>query len=181
MSLEIERKFLVASEDWKTSITRSIRIRDGLVANNNGQKVRVRIADFTATIALKSRRRGMSRTEFEYPIPLADAEEILRVMCDGKVLEKVRHCVPCAGVIWNVDVYEGILSGIVLAEVELSSIDQKVEIPYWIGKEITEDPTYRKINMRAQRTADRWQNIDTNFGPCPGAQGLPLLAKADCE
>jgi CYTH domain-containing protein len=78
MSLEIERKFLVANEGWKTAVIRSVRIRDGLIANNKGNKARVRIANDVATIALKSRRRGPVRTEFEYAIPRSDAEEMLR-------------------------------------------------------------------------------------------------------
>lgn len=105
MSLEIERKFLVANDGWKTAVTRRVRIRDGLIANTKGNKARVRIADDVATIALKSRRRGQVRTEFEYAIPYADAEEMLRTMCDGHVLGKVRHFVSHAGNDWYVDVY----------------------------------------------------------------------------
>jgi adenylate cyclase len=93
MAQEIERKFLVANHDWKNSVIRSIRIRDGLIANNKGNKARVRIANDVATIALKSSRRGLVRTEFEYVIPYSDAEEMLRTMCDGNVLDKVRHFV----------------------------------------------------------------------------------------
>src|SRR5262245_36541572 len=73
MSLEIERKFLVANEGWKTAVIRSVRIRDGVIANNKGHKARVRIANDVATIALKSRRRGPVRTEFEYAVPYSDA------------------------------------------------------------------------------------------------------------
>ena len=153
MGLEIERKFLVANEKWKTSVTQIIRIRDGLIANNNGNKARVRIANAQATIALKSRRQGSTRSEFEYAIPLTDAEIIMRVMCDGPILEKVRHRVPCAGVIWSVDVYDGILSGTVIAEVELDRTDQELQLPDWIGTEVTDDPNYRKINMIARRIA----------------------------
>jgi len=116
MTLEIERKFLVANDRWKNSIVRSIRIRDGLIASDNGNKARVRIADGIATIALKSRRRGSVRTEFEYVIPISDAEEMLRTMCEGNVLDKVRHVVSHASDTWEVDVYEGLLDGIVLAE-----------------------------------------------------------------
>src|SRR5262245_49210873 len=153
MPLEIERKFLVIAGGWRNSVTQAIRIRDGLVATRDGHKVRVRIADARATVALKSRRLGTSRTEFEYAIPLPDAEEILRIMCEGNILEKVRHCVPHAGAIWNVDVYDGVLSGVILAEVELTHADQQLEIPEWIGEEVTDDPKYRKINMRAERIA----------------------------
>jgi adenylate cyclase len=162
MGLEIERKFLVAGEKWKTSVTQIVRIRDGLIANSNGNKARVRIANAQATIALKSRRYGPTRTEFEYAIPLSDAEIIMRVMCDGPILEKVRHCVPYAGVIWSVDVYEDILSGTVIAEVELKRADQELQLPDWIGTEVTGDPNYRKINMIARRIAD---NLEKRSGP----------------
>jgi len=150
MPLEIERKFLLANDDWKSSVIRRIRIRDGLIASNNGNKARVRIADSTATITLKSRRRGPIRAEFEYAIPYSDAVEILRTMCDGHVLDKVRHVIIYAGAVWHVDVYEGILNGVVLAEVELQHADQKLDLPGWIGKEVTGDPRYRKINMQTQ-------------------------------
>ena len=104
MALEIERKFLVANDGWKNSVARRVRIRDGLIANNKGHKARVRIADDVATIALKSRKRGLVRIEFEYGIPYSDAQEILRIMCDGNVIDKVRHFVPYASNIWQVDV-----------------------------------------------------------------------------
>jgi adenylate cyclase len=151
MTLEIERKFLVANEGWKTAVLRSVRIRDGLIANNKGNKARVRIANDVATIALKSRRRGSVRTEFEYTIPSTDAEEMLRTMCDGNVLDKVRHFVLHAGNTWQVDVYEGLLDGVVLAEIELADADQKLILPDWIGAEVTSDPKYRKVNMVADR------------------------------
>jgi adenylate cyclase len=154
MPLEIERKFLVASDSWKYSVTRSVRIRDGLIASNNGNKARVRISEAVATIALKSRRRGLVRTEFEYAIPYSDAEEIMRTMCEGELLDKVRHFVPHAGMTWYVDAYEGILTGIVLAEIELTQTDQEFSFPSWIGEEVTGDPTYSKVNMRAQRIAE---------------------------
>jgi len=155
MSLEIERKFLVANEGWKTAVIRSVRIRDGLIANNKGHKARVRIANDVATIALKSRRRGLVRTEFEYTIPYADAEEMLRTMCDGNVLDKVRHFVSYEGNNWYIDVYEGVLSGVVLAEIELTDAGQEFSLPYWIGAEVTSDPRYRKINMLADRVANQ--------------------------
>jgi CYTH domain-containing protein len=154
VALEIERKFLVAGDGWKNSIARSVKIRDGLIANNNGHKARVRIADDVATIALKSRRRGLIvRDEFEYAIPLSDAEEMLRTMCDGNVLDKVRHFILHASDTWQVDVYEGLLDGVVLAEIELTDVDQRLTLPDWIGAEVTTDPRYKKINMVAARLA----------------------------
>jgi adenylate cyclase len=167
MSLEIERKFLVANEGWKTAVIRSVRIRDGLIANNKGHKARVRIANDVATIALKSRRRGPVRTEFEYAIPYSDAEEMLRTMCDGNVLDKVRHFVSHEGNNWHVDVYEGLLDGVVLAEIELADAGQEFALPDWIGAEVTSDPRYRKINMLADHLATQ-KSADT-----------ALLARAD--
>src|SRR5262245_36743614 len=108
MSLEIEHKFLVANDGWKTAVVRSVRIRDELIANNKCNKARVRIANDVATIALKSRRRGPVRTEFEYTIPYSDAEEILRTMCDGNVLDKIRHFVTHEGNNWHIDVNQGL-------------------------------------------------------------------------
>jgi adenylate cyclase len=153
MTLEIERKFLVANHGWKNSVIRSVRIRDGLIANSKGNKARVRIANDVATITLKSRKRGLVRTEFEYVIPYSDAEDMLRTMCDENVLDKVRHFVSCADAIWQVDVYEGLLEGVVLAEIELTDRDQKLTLPDWIGAEVTADPRYRKVNMVAARLA----------------------------
>jgi adenylate cyclase len=153
--LEIERKFLVAHDGWKKHIIRYSKIRDGLIASNNGNKARVRIADDKATITLKSRRIGMVRTEFQYAIPCADAEEILRTMCDGNVLSKVRHFVMHKDATWQVDVYDDILKGIVIAEIELTQPDQDFQIPDWVGAEVTDDPKYRKVNMHAERLANR--------------------------
>ena len=129
----------------------------------------MRIANGVATVALKSRRRGSVRTEFEYAIPISDAEEMLRTMCEGHVLDKVRHLVSHASDTWEVDVYGGLLHGIVLAEIELTDADQKLILPDWIGAEVTADPSYKKVNMLAARTAKAL------------GQGVPptLLARAD--
>jgi len=120
----------------------------------------VRIANDVATIALKSRRRGPVRTEFEYVIPYSDAEEMLRTMCDGNVLDKVRHFVSHEGNDWHVDVYEGLLAGVVLAEIELADAGQEFALPDWIGAEVTADPRYRKINMITDRVGNQ-KSADT--------------------
>jgi CYTH domain-containing protein len=155
MPQEIERKFLVAHDGWKNAFVRTARIRDGLVAILNGRKARVRIMDRAATIALKGAHDGIGRSEFEYAIPLEDAEEILRTMCDDRVLEKTRHYVPHAGLTWEVDVYDGLLDGVVMAEVELDRADRVVELPDWIGPEVTGDQSYSKLGMFEQRSAAR--------------------------
>jgi adenylate cyclase len=103
--------------------------------------------DDQATLAIKGEHNGFGRAEFEYAIPASDAAEILRTMCDDHVLEKVRHYVPHAGLTWEIDVYEGLLQGVVIAEVELDRADRELELPDWLGAEITGDLRYSKINM----------------------------------
>ena len=160
MTLEIERKFLVANDGWKIAVVRSVRICDGLIANHKGNKARVRIANDVATIALKSRRLGPVRTEFEYTIPYSDAEEMLRTMCEGNVLDKVRHFVTHEGNNWHIDAYQGLLDGVVVAEIELADAGQEFALPDWLGAEVTSDPRYRKINMIADRVANQ-KSADT--------------------
>ena len=157
MPQEIERKFLLAHDGWKSSVVKSARIRDGLVAIFNGRKARVRVIEDHATIALKGAHKGVGRSEFEYTIPISDAEEILRTMCDDRVLEKVRNYVPYAGLTWEIDVYDGILKGVVIAEVELDREDRVLELPDWVGREITGDLRYSKFNMeKAAKRGERF-------------------------
>jgi CYTH domain-containing protein len=151
VATEIERKFLVSSDGWKRAAVRAARIRDGLVAIDNGRHARVRILDDSATIALKGPLEGMGRYEYEYGIPLADAEEMLHTMCDGRILEKRRHYVPHAGLTWEVDVYDGILDGVVIAEVELDRADREVPLPDWVGREVTGDARFSKHRMLDER------------------------------
>jgi adenylate cyclase len=153
MATEIERKFIVVNDLWKESVTGSVHIRDGLVLSEDGKKVRVRITDHSATLALKGYHAGLVRSEFEYSIPLCDAEDIMRTLCDGRVLEKRRYFSLFDGVRWEIDLYEGLLEGVVLAEVEMSAVTQTVAIPSWAGREVTGDPEYQKGNMFKARTA----------------------------
>ena len=149
--VEIERKFLVSNDDWRQLAVRSVRLRDGLIAAYKDRKVRVRIAgDAIATVAIKGPRIGIAQAEFEYEIPIADAERMLSTMCRDDTLEKERFFVEDAGGTWHVDVYSGILQGVVIAEIELKQESQELILPRWIGKEVTGDSFYRKINMRAR-------------------------------
>jgi adenylate cyclase len=153
MAAEIERKFLVAGQGWREGVVRSERLRDGLIARFGDGKVRVHQGEGRAWMAVKGPRFGFSRAEFEYEIPLADAEEMLATLCDGPIIDKLRHCVPHAGRIWSVDVHHGPLEGLVLAEVELPSVDAHVELPAWIGREVTGDPLFRRDALLARYAA----------------------------
>jgi CYTH domain-containing protein len=148
--VEIERKFLVSNDEWRRCAVGSVNIRDGLIAAYKDRKVRVRIAGDLATVAVKGPRTGIVRPEFEYEIPLTDAERMLSSICADDALQKQRFFVEEAGAIWHVDVYCGLLQGVVIAEVELKDETQELIIPGWVGKEVTGDPFYRKVNMRAR-------------------------------
>ena len=148
--VEIERKFLVANDGRRQSAVRSVSIRDGLIAVYKDRKVRVRIAGDVATIAIKGPRIGIVRPEFEYQIPIADAERMLSTICQDDTLEKQRFFVEDAEATWYVDVYSGLLQGVIIAEIELKQESQELSLPRWIGKEVTGDPFYKKINMRAR-------------------------------
>ncbi|WP_422016174.1 CYTH domain-containing protein [Reyranella sp.] len=152
MGIEIERKFLVTSGDWRGNVVREQHLVDGLVAMTGGRKVRVRVCDGQATLTIKAREAPGVNAEFEYPIPLADAEELLTRHCDGNVMSKTRSFVPYRDFTWQVDAYDGVMSDVLLAEVELTRIDCDVPLPPWIGREVTGDPAYRKINLFRART-----------------------------
>ena len=153
--IEIERKFLIANEAWKHSVVGSLNIRDGLIASYKSRKVRVRISDQIAMITIKGPHRGIARAEYEYEIPVADAELIMSNICGDETLEKQRYLVEHAGMVWHIDVYGGILNGVVIAEIELKQEDQKFVLPPWIGKEVTGNAFYKKINLAAARRATR--------------------------
>src|SRR5262245_47368464 len=147
MALEIERKFLVRDDSWRSLCTRKEEITDGLIAITPERKVRVRICDHRSTLTVKSKTEDLANVEFEYEIPRADAEELLAHHCLRAGLAKTRYFVPDGPFTWQVDVYDGILEGVVLAEVELPSETAELVLPPWVGQEVTGDPKYKKINM----------------------------------
>ncbi|MCV2356260.1 CYTH domain-containing protein [Paucibacter sp. B2R-40] len=140
MGIEIERKFLVIGDDWKL-LGVGEYISQGYLSRDPARTVRVRIKGEQAWLTIKGRSVGASRAEFEYPIPLADAQQML-ALCDGPRVEKVRRLVPYAGMVWEVDEFLGDNAGLVVAEIELSSADQRFELPPWAGAEVTEDARY---------------------------------------
>jgi adenylate cyclase len=150
VGIEIERKFLLASERWRSLVQCSVHIQDGLVATSEDRKTRVRIIGDKATLAVKTGRVAGAREEFEYDIPMTDACRLM-ACCGSNVTVKMRHYVQHAGLTWEIDEYDGLLKGVILAEVELSAVDQHVDLPEWIGREVTEQPPYRKINMLRAR------------------------------
>lgn len=147
MRFEVERKFLVADDGWRAGVVRRRSLTDGLIGQFQTGKVRVRLDDERAWITVKGERVGLARPEFEYEIPRADARSMLSLVCDTCLIEKTRHCVPHAGHVWEIDVYGGTLSGLILAEVELEDEADAFERPSWLGAEVTGDLRFRQSSL----------------------------------
>jgi len=145
MSKEIERKFLVQGEDWREA--KGTMYRQGYLSTVKERSVRVRVADDKGYLTIKGISKGATRTEYEYEIPIKDAEAMLDHLCERPLIEKRRHKIDYDGVTWEVDVFLGDNEGLVLAEVELQSEDQTIACPPWIGQEVTDDPRYFNVNL----------------------------------
>lgn len=147
MALEIERKFLVdAKKVVKLKLSGGERIAQGYLSTDKNKIVRVRIRKNQGYLTIKSANIGIVRQEFEYEIPVADAEEILK-LCAPNTLKKVRYKIDYAGHTWEVDIFEGRHTGLILAEVEINSLDEFVKIPDWVGEEVSNNPRYFNSNL----------------------------------
>jgi adenylate cyclase len=146
MAQEIERKFLVASASWKDGAS-GTPIRQGYLSSVSERTVRVRVAGGKAFLTIKGVNRGVTRTEFEYPIPVDDAAAMLDALCEYPLIEKTRWVVPFKGFTWEVDEFHGENEGLVIAEVELLSADTKPELPPWVREEVSSDPRYFNSNL----------------------------------
>jgi adenylate cyclase len=155
MAVEIERKFLVAGDGWRAGSVASRQLSQFYLSRDGRSSVRVRIeGEVGAWLTIKSAGGGMARAEFEYRIPVADAQA-MRPLAQGAIVEKVRHIVPFAGHKWEVDVFAGDNEGLVVAEVELASADQAPALPEWLGAEVTADHRYYNASL-AQRPFRSW-------------------------
>lgn len=155
MGIEIERKFLLASDAWRSQVSRSQRLVQGYLVSaaavTSGaarSSVRVRIGGDQAWLNIKSSNLGLARQEYEYEVPLADAEAMLARLCDG-VVEKIRHYVAHANHEFEIDEFFGANDGLVVAELELDSIDEAYERPDWLGQEVSSLPRYYNLNLIA--------------------------------
>ena len=149
MAKEIERKFLVAGEDWR-ALARGTRYRQGYLSTVKERTVRVRTIDDKGYLTVKGISVGATRSEYEYEIPAADAEEMLDDLCEKPIIEKNRYKIPIGDVIWEVDEFLGVNDGLIVAEIELLSEDQSFPKPDWIGDEVTGDPRYFNANLIAR-------------------------------
>ena len=138
MGVEIERKFLVQGTAWQTGRS-GIVYRQGYLCSDPQRTVRVRLAGTQGFLTIKGASTGASRLEFEYPIPADEAMQLLGELCRKPLIEKIRYRVPHAGMVWDVDEFLGDNRGLVLAEIELEHEAQTVELPPWVGQEVTGD------------------------------------------
>lgn len=154
MGIEIERKFLVRGDGWRRQASAQTRFSQGYLSRDPARKVRVRMAGEQAFLTIKGATTGATRAEFEYHIPVADVEQLL-TMCDGPVVEKIRHLCPHEGMTWEVDEFLDANAGLVVAEIELQSEGQAFARPAWLGAEVTGDARYVNANL-AVRPFTNW-------------------------
>lgn len=155
MGKEIERKFLLSGEAWREG-AEGLFFRQGYLSADPERTVRVRQVGRRGQLTVKGLTRGVTRAEFEYEIPVADAKRLLDELCLRPLVEKTRYRVAHAGLTWEIDEFHGENEGLVVAEVELEAEDQAIELPSWIGREVSGDPRYFNSNLAAHPYS-RWR------------------------
>lgn len=146
MAKEIERKFLVVGSAWR-SLAQGTRYRQGYLNSDKARTVRIRTVGDQAFLTIKGPTIGMTRTEFEYPIPYDDCVTMLNDLAEQPVIDKIRYKIPMDGLIWEVDEFLGANEGLIVAEVELTSEDQAFEKPDWVGEEVSGDVRYYNSSL----------------------------------
>ncbi len=148
MALEIERKFKVVGDVWRESVQQSMPLRQGYLSTKPEATVRVRLKNGMSTLTIKSKTKGISRSEFEYDIPSSEATQLLQ-LCEDPLIEKVRHLVTIGQHTWEIDEFIGDNQGLIIAEIELSSEDESFEKPVWLGPEVSDDARYYNSSLVA--------------------------------
>jgi adenylate cyclase len=147
MGVEIERKFLVTGDGWRHSADGGTPLEQGYLSTDPERVVRVRIAGHKAYLTIKGRGPTPDvRPEFEYPIPVTEAREMLD-LCTGTVLRKTRYCLPVRDLTWEIDVFGGAHEGLVLAEIELPAADTPFDRPDWVGEDVTAEGRYTNAQL----------------------------------
>jgi adenylate cyclase len=154
VGVEIERKFLLAGDGWR-ALGQPVLLRQGYLSSDPERVVRVRVEGDRAYLTVKGRSVGATRGEWEYPIPLADANELLERLCEQPIVEKFRRRIEFGGNLWEVDEFLGENQGLLLAEIELAAEDQPFDKPDWIGADVTHDQRYFNSNL-VRHPYSRW-------------------------
>jgi len=155
MALEIERKFLMKDESWR-GLALGQHYRQGYLNQNHGTIVRIRTIGNEGYLTIKGPSQDGARLEFEYPIPVVDAVEMLEKLSASPIVEKLRHAIHFDGFVWEVDEFLGENEGLIFAEIELEHPDQQFSLPPWIGREVTDDPRFYNSNL-ASNPYSRWK------------------------
>ncbi len=145
MAVEIERKFLLKNDKWRDHVTKSVHFKQGYFTTNKKSSIRIRIAGNKASLNIKSATLGITRNEYDYLIPLKDAEEMLELLCNKPLLEKTRHYLVYEGLEWEIDEFMGDNQGLIVAEIELKDSSQTFPRPEWIGEDVSDDPRYYNV------------------------------------
>jgi len=147
MGIEIERKYLLKDERWRASANAGTRYRQGYLVGAKAASVRVRIEGEQAFLNIKSATLGITRQEYEYPIPMQDARAMLDGLCAQPLIEKTRYHLDYQGHVWEIDVFAGENAGLVVAEIELASEQADFPRPDWLGEEVSDDPRYYNVSL----------------------------------
>lgn len=154
MPTEIERKFLLKNDDWR-SLGTGVFYSQGYLLSSPNKTVRVRIAGEQAYLTIKGTTTGIARAEYEYAIPVDHAQELLQTLCEPPLIQKTRYRVELDGLVWEIDEFGGENQGLIVAEVELVDAKQAIALPNWIGAEVSNDPRYYNANL-AKHPYSRW-------------------------
>lgn len=148
MAMEIERKFRVAGDAWRAQATRRTLLRQGYLANTARASVRVRVADQRGWLSVKAMTPGLARAEYEVAVPVEEANEMLDQLCEGPRIDKWRYIVPAGGGLdWEIDEFLGDNAGLIIAEIELESVQQDFGRPAWLGAEVTHEERYYNFRL----------------------------------
>lgn len=148
MATEIERKYLVKAQLW-CPVAAGVNYRQGYLSSVAERVVRVRIAGGQGFLTIKGPTSGICRLEFEYPIPLSDAAVMLDELCERPLIEKTRYRENFGGRTWEIDIFHGDNDGLVVAEIEIPRVDERIQLPPWVGEEVSTDPRYFNSNLIA--------------------------------
>lgn len=147
MIIEIEHKYLVKHELWKQIVPdKSVPIKQAYLSKDPEKTIRIRVAGEQGFITIKGKTVGAGRPEYEYEIPLEEASDLIGKFCNN-LIEKTRHYVLYENKTWEVDVFEGLNTGLIVAEIELNSEDEQYEKPHWIDRDVTTDRKYANSNL----------------------------------
>ncbi len=142
MGVEIEKKFLLANDNWRQQVTKQVQFCQGYLLGSEKSSVRVRIEGDKSNLNIKGATLGVRRQEFEYPIPMEDAKELLATLCAEPLIEKTRHYIYAGEHVWEIDEFDGDNKGLIVAEVELKDENDTFEHPEWLGQEVSHDKRY---------------------------------------